>query len=172
MAQSFFINQSTIGVDLNNGSATQLFALGQRVSGTQNSEWVYVQANTSIVGQMAVAFNSAFTCAMASGLDVVNGLQLGIAQTSISSQAFGWVAIRGENMTCVITGTCSLGNATCIWVGGSATPTGVLFLNSTNSGSCTVQGFQLAATASSSASAGVGLFNLTWPKAANPGQGG
>lgn len=172
MAQTFFIQQSMVGVDLNNQSTTQLFALGTHALGTSNSEWVYVQANTSIVGLAAVAFNNNFTCAMASGLDVVNGLQLGVAQTSISSQAFGWVAIRGDGLTCLATGSVSLGQATCISIGGSATPTGVIFLNTTNSISCTVAGFQLAATSTGSASSGTGFFNLTWPKAANPGQGG
>ena len=69
---SFSLNSSTIGVDLNNASSTALFAVGTHVLGSQGTEWVYVQANTSIVGQRMVAYQSGtFTCGMASGGDLV-----------------------------------------------------------------------------------------------------
>jgi hypothetical protein len=169
MAQTFFVNSSTVGVDLNNQSTTQLFALGTHLLGNQDTEWVYVQANTSIVGQSMVAFNSSFTCAMASGLDVVNGLPLGTAQTSVSSQAFGWITIRGANLTVLMTGTGSVPQA--VFLGSSAITTGILVFGA-GTGSCTLQGVQLQVTASSSATSGVCLVALTWPKAATVGSGG
>lgn len=157
MAQSFFVQSSTIGVDLNNFSATQLFALGTHVLGTNDSEWVYVQANTSIVGNTIVAFNSTFTCGMASGADVISvGNQIATAQTSISSQAFGWVAIRGIGLTVSQTGTTSVISA--LYLAASAVPTG--FLSAQVSASNTLVGITLAGTVSST----LGTFNLTWPR--------
>lgn len=163
MAQSFFLNSSAIGVDLNNGNATALFAVGTHVLGTQGTEWVYVQANTSIVGNTVVAFNSAFTCGMASGGDLTTGQQLAIAQTSISSQAFGWVAIRGDNLTCAITGTASFVGAWC--VAPSAVGTGVL--SNIITASNTMAGLQMTATASGS----VASFSATWPRGFAAGVG-
>ena len=173
MAQSFFVQSSTVGVDLNNANATALFGVGTHCLGTQNSEWVYVQANTSINGLSMVAINTAFTCGMASGGDVVAGLQLASAHTSISSQAFGWVALRGANLTILVTGTGSAGGVGGqVALGASAITTGVLDLVTVGTASCTLIGVQLQVTASGSASSGVGLFTLTWPKAANPLAGG
>jgi hypothetical protein len=163
MAQNFFVQNSTVGTDLNNGSATALFAVGTHLLGTQGSEWVYVQANTSIVGNTVVAFNSAFTCGMASGGDLTTGQQLAIAQTSISSQAFGWVAIRGDNLTCAITGTASFVGAWCL--AASDVPTGVL--SNTITASNTLGGVQMTATASGS----VASFAVTWPRGFAAGVG-
>lgn len=170
---SFFVQSSTVGVDLNNQSTTALFAVGTHCFGTSDTEWVYIQANTSIIGQSMVAYNTAFTGSMASGLDVVNGLPLACAQTSISSQAFGWVAVRGVNLSILVTGTASVGAGTSqVALGASAITTGVLDLASVGTASCTLVGVQLQVTNSGSASSGLALFTLTWPKAATPAFGG
>jgi hypothetical protein len=157
MPQSFFVNSSAVGVDLNNGNATALFALGTHVLGTNDSEWVYVQANTSIVANTLVAFNSTYTCGMASGADVISiANQIATAQTSISSQAFGWVAIRGVGLTVSQTGTTSVISA--VYVAASGVPTG--FLSLQISASNTLSGITLAGTVSST----LGVFNLSWPR--------
>lgn len=170
MAQNFFVNTSTVGVDLNNFSSTALFAVGTHILGTQESQWVYVQANTSINGNTMVAYNTAFTAGMASGADVTNGLLLATAQTSISSQAFGWVAIKGANLTIGVTGTGSLGQQ--VALGASGITTGILALATVGTASCTLIGVHLTVTASGSASNGVGTFQLSWPKAATTTAGG
>jgi hypothetical protein len=158
MPTNYFIQSSTIGVDLNNGSATALFAVGTHVLGQQGSEWIYVQANTSIVANTMVAFNSGtFTCGMASGGDLITlGSQLATAQTSISSQAFGWVAIRGVGLTVSQTGTTSVQSALCL--AASGVPTG--FLSAQVSASNTLEGISLLNTVSAT----MGVYSLSWPR--------
>ena len=164
MAQSFYVNSSTIGVDLNNFSATALFAPGTHVLGTSGTEFVYVQAATSIVGQRMVAYNSGtFTCGMASGADLVtNGYVIANAQTSISAQAYGWVAIRGVGLTVASSGSCTTGPAIIVTLAAAAS-TG--FLSTSVSASGTMAGISVIdATLSTSAAGGTIVVNMTWPR--------
>ncbi len=164
MAQSFYVNSSTIGVDLNNFSATALFAPGTHVLGSNGTEFVYVQANTSIVGQRMVAYNSgSFTCGMASGADLVtNGYVIACAQTSISSQAYGWVAIRGVGLTVVSSASCTTGPAIIVTLAAAAA-TGMLSTSISASG--TMAGISVIdATQSTSAAGGTIVVNMTWPR--------
>lgn len=169
MANSFFIQQSTVGVDLNNGSSTQLFALGTHVLGSNGTEWVYVQAETSIEGNRCVVFSSAgYTCGMASVGDSILGGQIATAQTSISASAFGWVAIRGVGLSIKVLGTTTAGST--LYLGGAGGGSGTGMLTSNVSASGTVNGIsQVGSTVSSSAgTAGLAVWNLTWPRYGAP----
>ena len=162
MANTFNLNSSTIGVDLNNFSATALFAVGTHVLGNNGTEWVYVQANTSINGNTMVAFNSGtFTAGMASGGDLLLGAQLATAQTSCSSQAYFWVAIRGVGLTVQQTGTTSVLGPICLAASGA--PTGTL--SSQITASNTLAGVSFVVTCSAT----YGVYNLTWPRGAANG---
>lgn len=163
---SFNVNSSTIGVDLNNQSTTALFALGTHVLGSNDSEWVYVQANTSINGKTMVAFNAAGTCGMASATDLLNGLQLASAQTSISSQAYGWVAVRGAGLTVQTTGSCTA-TAQGIYLAASSTPTGVL--SNVASASGTVAGIAFTNVTNQTATSTYTVATLSWPRGGAPG---
>lgn len=161
MAQSFFVNSSAVGVDLNNASSTALFAVGTHFLGNNDTEWVYVQANTSILGNTMVAFNATYTCGMASGGDLTLGSQLASAQTSISSQAYGWVAIRGIGLTVSQTGTTqALGPVS---LAASGVPTGFISFQITASN--TLAGVMFTATVSVTAC----TVNMTWPRGAANG---
>lgn len=169
--QNFFVQSSTVGTDLNNMSATALFAVGTHAFGNNDSEWVYVQAQTTISALSWVAFNGTFSAGMASGADVaVNGLSLGLANATISASSFGWIAIRGVALSALFTGTGSLAATSGeLHLASSAGPTGTVYLGTVGTASCTLAGVSLAATASSSASglgaggANVMLVNLYWP---------
>lgn len=162
MSNTFFANGSTIGFDPSNGSATALFAPGTHILGSNQTEWVYVQANTSINGLTMVAFNATYTAGMASGGDMVTlGSQLAVANTSISSQAYGWVAIRGLGLTVQQTGTTSALGVCCL--AASGVPTGVVSNQITASN--TIAGMSLVATATAT----YATFNLTWPRGFSAG---
>src|SRR3990167_8960265 len=107
---TFVPTSSIIGVDLDNTSTTQLFALGTHVLGSNNSEWVYVIIGpTAVTADKMVAFTNAYTCAMASVADMqTNGLQLGVAQTAMATGAYGWVAIRGNSIGVLGSGSSTL----------------------------------------------------------------
>ena len=165
---SFQANSSVIGVDLNNFNATALFAPGTHVLGSNGTEFVYVQAATSIVGQRMVAYNSSsFTCGMASGGDLVtNGYVIACAQTSISAQAYGWVAIRGVGLTVVSSASCTTGPAILVTLAAAAA-TGMLSTSISASG--TMAGISIIdATQSTSAAGGTIVVNMTWPRTYTP----
>lgn len=156
---------STIGVDLDNTSTTQLFALGTHVLGTNASEWVYVQAATSVTAYKVVAFNNAYTCGMASATDVLNGLQLGVAQTAFAASAYGWVAIRGNSLGVMTTGSAT-GTAQGIFLAASGTPTGTL--SNVASASGTVAGISFVSVAQTATATVTGAL-LSWPRGGAPG---
>ena len=171
MTQSLFTQSSTIGVDLVNQSATALFAVGSHILGSNDSEWVYVQAQTTISSLSWVAFNATFSAGMASATDfTTEGQGIALANGQISASSFGWVAIRGINLSALFTGTGSLAPTSGqLQLASSAGPTGVVMLGTVGTASCTMLGVSLVATATSSASglgtggANVCLVNIFWP---------
>ena len=173
MSSSFNVQSSTIGTDFSNQSATALFALGTHALGSQNTEWVYVQAQTTISSISWVAFNATYSAGMASGGDANAGLPFGISNTVISASSYGWIAIRGNGMTGRFTGTGSLAQSSGqLQLASSAGPTGIMMVGTVGTASNTVAGVYLVATSSASASASAGLgidgsnvalFNLVWP---------
>lgn len=174
MSQTFITNGSLIGFDPLNHSATALFAVGSHQLGSNDTEWVYVQAQTTISSLAWVAFNATFSAGMASATDVTTaGINIGLANGLISASSFGWIAIRGSNMSALFTGTGSLAATSGQFqLASSAGPTGVMYLGTVGTASCTIANVNLVATASSSASglgtggANVCLVNLVWPRQA------
>lgn len=155
-------NSSIIGVDLDSTSTTQLFALGTHVQGSNNSEWVYVQIGaTAVTAYKAVAFNNAYTCGMASVTDLLNGLQIGVAQTAMATGSFGWVAIRGNSLG--VLGSSSV----------TATAQGI-FLHGTGlvdnavSASGTLAGISFVSVAQTAGVTVSGCL-LSWPRGGAPG---
>ena len=162
---AFYSTSSQVGVDLNNTSTTQLFALGQQVTGTDESVWVYGQAATSVTAYKVCALNTAGAMGMASGADVLGGLTLGVAQTAFAADAYGWIPIKGNGAFGVMTtGSCSVGNQT--YVAASSSPTGIVSISA--SGSCTMLGLYLTAVVDT-ALASVANCVLSYPKAKSPG---
>ena len=156
---------STIGVDLNNTSTTQLFALGTHVLGDNNSEWVYVTIGATIVtAYKVVAFNNAYTCGQASCTDVLNGLQLGVAQTAMATGAFGWVAIRGTMG--VMTTNSATATAQGIYLAASGATTGVM--SNFTSASGTMAGISFVSVAQTATMTVTGCM-LSWPRGGAPG---
>ena len=158
---------SVIGVDLDNASSTQLFALGTHVMGTNNSEWVYVQVGTSTVSAYkVVAFTGTFSVAgHASTTDLLNGLQLGVAQTAMATSSFGWVAIRGIGLG-VMTTNSATATAQGIFLAASSATTGVL--SNFTSASGTVAGISFVSVAQTATMTVTGC-TLTWPRGGAPG---
>lgn len=175
MSNTFYTNSSTIGFNPSSVSATALFALGTHTLGSNDSEWVYVMAQTTISANSWVAFNSAYSAGMASATDVISNLGIGVANVAISASSYGWVAIRGVGLTALFTGTGSLAPSSGqLQLASSAGPTGVVMLGTVGTASCTLQGASLVATASSSATglgnnaSNVTLVNLYWPSPNTP----
>ena len=158
-------NSSIIGVDLDNTSTTQLFALGTHCLGNNNSEWVYVQASTSVTAYKMVAFNNVYAMGMASGTDLIMGNQIGVAQTVFLAAAYGWVAIRGNSLGVMVTGSCTL-TAQGIYLASSSMPTGML--GQSASGSGTMAGISFVSVNQTSTATVQGAL-LSWPRGNAPG---
>ena len=162
----FYANSPYAGVDLNNQSATALFALGTHVLGTQDTEWVYLQANSSISARTMIAFSALGSAGMASGTDLLSGLQLGTAQTTVSVSSYFWAAIRGIGLTVLTTGSAT-SVAQGIFLAASSTPTGVLSNVASASGS--VAGIAFTDVTNQTATATYTVATLSWPRGRAPG---
>lgn len=171
MSNTFYTNGSTLGFDPSSMSATALFAVGTHTLGINDSEWVYVQAQTTISSLAWVAINATFSAGMASAADVLlSNNTFGLANAQISASSYGWIAIRGVGLSALFTGTGSLAPTSGqLQLASSAGPTGVVMLGTVGTASCTLAGVGLVATASSSATglgvnaSNVCLVNLYWP---------
>jgi len=178
MSNNYYATSGQLGADPSSQSATALFALGTHLLGSNNTEWVYVQAQTTISSVSWVAFNATYSAGMASAGDANAGLPIGLSNTVISASSYGWIAIRGNGLTGRFTGTGSLAQTSGeLHLASSAAQTGLMMVGTVGTASNTVLGVYLASTASASASASgglgvdgsnVALFNLVWP-AVNPG---
>jgi len=168
---TYYSTGSQIGVDLNNTGSTQLFALGTKVMGSSNSEWVYGYTTTAVTAYKCVAIQAGGTMGMASGADVIAGSQLAFAQTSFAAGDYGWVAIRGEGLGVMTTGqatvTLAIANGQ-ICVAASGVSTGMVSNVATSSG--TINGVAFTSAASTAGATVTGAI-ITWPRAQGGGMG-
>ena len=169
---TYSVNSSTIGVDLNTTSTTALFALGTVVKGSNNSEWVYVQAATAVTAFKCVSINAAFTCGMASVSDVIgtsgSSGRLGWAQNAFAASDYGWVPINGA-VYIMTTGSNTLtAGVVPVCAGGSAVSTGMCSMVATATG--TLQGVTIVAHGSGgqTATATAASAILSWPRYSPP----
>lgn len=160
----FYPNQSIIGVDLNNTSATAQFTLGQRVSGSQDTMWVYVQMNGAATTGMICTMNTGPTATpaiTAAALTAANA-QIAFAQSAFADGEYGWLCYHGNNVYVRVSGTTSLSGVLYV-----AVASGCLH---TTSASSTMAGVAMIANVSSTATNVAVLANLTWPRFINAGQ--
>ena len=95
---AFYSNSSLVGVDLNNSSTTQLFALGTILSGSDGSIWQYVQAASTVSAYSVVVIGVSGSVQMMdqrAQADATAAWQLGVAQTTFAPSAYGWVPVHG-----------------------------------------------------------------------------
>lgn len=109
-----YISDGTIGIDLTAKTAgtttdgeNAIFSLGHRVAGTDNSEWVYVQAGGAITQYDAVAIDENYQAVALTSALALAGHMIGFAQVAFSDNDLGWVALEGSNITARIAGSCA-----------------------------------------------------------------
>ena len=156
-----YATSSKVGADLNNTSTTQLFALGEKVQGSGASEWVYVVANNTISAYKMVAMSNAFSCGGARGMDLLSGLQLGVAQTTFASGEYGWVAIRGNSLGVLGSGS-STTTAQGIYLHGTG------LVDNQASGSGTLAGISIVSVAQTAGVTVTGML-LSYPRGKGAG---
>ena len=159
---SFYVNSSTVGVDLNNTNTTAQFSVGTRVNGSSDSLWVYVEANGVMTTGDLVTITTAGTatrCLTSGGSNAALS-DIAFAQTAFADGEYGWVLKNGANVYVAVSSTAAL--SAVLYV---ATSSGKL---STTSASGTLMGVSLLA-AVATATTTVTNANVTWPKWANTG---
>ena len=167
---AYYTTSSLIGVDFNTVSTTQLFALGTKANGSDNTEWVYCQAASAITAFKACVINGTYTVAMTSATDVLDdtGGRFGWAQTAFAASDFGWVPVAGT-MYVMTTGSNTLAaSGVPVCMGGSAVSTGMISMVATTSN--TMQGIQIVAHGSGgqTATATAAQAIISYPRPVRP----
>lgn len=152
---SFFQVGSVLGANLGNSDgATAKFALGTRVPGSSDTEWVYVRANVALTTGNIVSVSSSFSAALANGNQV--GKELAFAQGDFSASDYGWVAKRGQGIYVLLTGAVTAGKQLHINNPGSGTARRA-------TGTATLNGVSIITT-NTAATRKVSLCYATWPR--------
>ena len=98
---AFSTNSSVIGANLGNSDgATALFGLGNTLMGSNDTEWVYVNAAVALATGTAVVINSSGTAALLNGTlsTTSTGKQIAFSQGVFAASDYGWVARRGNGI--------------------------------------------------------------------------
>ncbi len=75
------------------------FSVGQHVLGTNGTEYMFVKASTAIAQWQAVSIDTTEAAAVPLTIALANaGAEIGWAQVAIAAAAYGWVAIRGQQI--------------------------------------------------------------------------
>jgi hypothetical protein len=170
---TFITNQQLIGVDLNNsapttsmftnsaGSAIPAFDLMTKVLGSNDTEWLFVQASGAVSAGDCVQINASGTATRATAAGVATETNtVAFAQNAFADTDFGWVTVKGKNLTIAVSATAA--DNTQLYV---ATTSGKL---STTASSGTLIGIQIA-NVSSTATTTTTTGSLTYPKCITPG---
>lgn len=96
-----YVTSGALGINLavTTAGADAKFTLGQRVTGSDNTEWVYVQATGAITQYDVVAIDEDFQASTATSALAGAGHLAGFAQVAFADNDFGWVALRGSNIS-------------------------------------------------------------------------
>jgi hypothetical protein len=133
------------------------FAVGEHVLGSNGTEWVFVKAGAAIAQYAAVQIDAAFnvvplTTALAAAL-----WDVGFAQVAIASGDYGWVCIRGENISILTKGAVTKQAALY-----TSTSAGIL-VNNTTSGT-KITGVMISTSYASTSTLGRSAV-ASWPRA-------
>ena len=96
-----------IGVNLAANETTASQALGTREPSTDNQEYVYVLAGSAITQYQFVGIDEDFNAYPLTKAMADDGWIIGVAQTALTAASYGWIAIRGANLTGNVSGSCA-----------------------------------------------------------------
>jgi len=158
MPNTHFATGGLIGSRLTDTTTTAEFKLGQRITGTDGTEWVYCVSSGAITQYQAVGINEDFdtyalTTALAPQSDSV-----GFAQNAFAALDYGWIAVRGTNIK--VRTKASAAADTQLWTTASA---GVLD-DATAASALKIDGVVLVAAAGTAATGAAGIeIKAAWP---------
>ena len=150
-----YITSGTIGANLDTTSTTPLFALGERYSGTDGTEWVYVQASGAITQYFSVGIDEDFQATVLADAGGAASHLWGAAQVAFADNEYGWIPVKGTNFRVRVAASTSADAK--LYTTGSGGTAGVL-RSSGATGAVALNGVVI--TVAASASAGTGGLGL------------
>lgn len=151
-----FVTDGMVGVDLtlttpvpaiagNNDGIGGLYALGTRVTASDGSVWVYVQAEAAIAQYSWVAIDENFEAVLGTKALADAGHMVGFAQVAFADDDFGWVCVHGANISVRVLASCAADVQ--LYTSGTAGA-----LDDTSGSQTLIRGVVLVAAATSTAS--------------------
>lgn len=94
-----YLTDGKVGVDLTATPTTIEHTLGEMHTGTDGTMWVYVQANGAIAQYDFVGIDENYQAACLTDAMAGDGWIIGAAQVAFADNDYGWVAIKGSNIS-------------------------------------------------------------------------
>jgi len=101
------ITSGLVGASLTKTEPTADFVVGERATGTDGTQWVYVLASGAIAQYDAVGIDENYSAAPLTAAMAGDGWQVGFAQTAFASADYGWVALSGSNINAAVAVNCA-----------------------------------------------------------------
>lgn len=109
-----YATDGTLGVDLDAttaGTTTDgedaVFPLGMIVTAPDGQEYMYVQAGSAITQYHTVSIDENYQAVPITTTLNNAGYRVGFAQVAFSDNDFGWVALRGSNISILVAASCN-----------------------------------------------------------------
>lgn len=101
-----YVTNGTIGTKLASTTVDPEFEVGAKATGSDGTEWVYVQANGAITAYDYVCIDEDYQAASGTKALVDAGHRLGFAQVAFTDNYYGWVALSGSNISVRVRASC------------------------------------------------------------------
>lgn len=145
-----------LGVNLTRTDSAAAVALGTQVLQTDGQAYMYVLANEAVAQYLTVGIDENYSASLITKTIADAGWNVGFAQTAIASGSYGWVAIRGSDITAKVLTDCAADVA--LYTTGTAG-----YLDDASSGQTKINGVVGVTTATSATSTAVEII-ATWPR--------
>lgn len=169
-----FVQDGSIGIDLNYIGSAQAFGLGNTFRGTGGSEYVFVHSASAqnagaLVGVDENSRVTAITGALVGTVSASTPLVFGFVQTAFAASQYGFVALRGVNIMVRVAGPMT-GEGRAIYTTDTA---GCLGATTASASQFQVFGVYVAASVSASGSSQTAVAaNVSFPLVRYPKEGG
>jgi len=109
MANTHFATDGRLDVSLGLTHTSAKHALGSRVNGNNESEWMYVYASAALTAYVTVGVEASGTASPLTAAIARTGATIGIAQNAFSAADYGWVATKGRSLRVATTAAVAIG---------------------------------------------------------------
>jgi hypothetical protein len=98
---------TVVGANFSRVTTDAEFAVGDYTQGNDGSAWMYVQANGAITQYDWVGVDENFQAGALTAAMAGDGWSVGVAQIAFADNEYGWVAVKGHNITARVGASCA-----------------------------------------------------------------